>query len=209
MTISVVLFYVRLLLSVALGLWLGLKINPAVRKGVTRVTPMRQRLKENFLRRLGLWAGGLTIALAGGVAMLLFWGLGALGMGAVLPGKGGQPARTRQEKVLKTSATPADDTGKMQAFVPTPQPEPSPVHPEGDCYLQVGAFDLLNNAEGCAQTWRSRVNLAVIIGQANSGPGRYKVLIGPFESFEAVKRFRVQQGIPGFSRKGDGIQALN
>lgn len=207
MTISVVLFYVRLLLSVALGLWLGLKINPAVRKGVTRVTPMRQRLKENFLRRLGLWAGGLTIALAGGVAMLLFWGLGALGMGAVLPGKGGQPVQTRMQKVLKTSATPADDTGRMQAFVP--QPEPSPLLAQGDCYLQVGAFDLLSNAEQCAQSWRSRVNLAVIIGQANSGPGRYKVLIGPFASFEAVKNFRAREGIPGFSRKGEGIQPLN
>jgi hypothetical protein len=207
MTISVVLFYVRLLLSVALGLWLGLKINPAVRKGVTRMTPMRQRLNEHFLRRLGLWAGGLTIALAGGIAMLLFWGLGALGMGAVLPNKGGQPAKTRLEKVLKTSATPAVDTERMLAIVP--QPEPSPVLAQGDCYLQVGAFDQLGNAEQCAQNWRSRVNLAVIIGRANSGPGIYKVLIGPFASFEAVKNFRVQQGIPGFSRKGAGIQPLN
>lgn len=209
MTLSVVLFWVRIALSVALGLWLGLKISPLVRKMVTRLTPMRQRLRENFLRRLGLMAGSLSILLAGAAAVLLFQVLGAIGMGVGTLGKPGD--KTSGQRVLKTVRKTSFDTQQVESTVPVlvPLASPTPSAQVADCYLQVGAFDSRSNAESCAQSWRGRVRQSVIIGQAPLPPAPYKVLIGPFESFEAARNFRKQQGIDGFSRPGSGLKALD
>lgn len=209
MTLSVVLFWLRIGLSVAAGLWLGLKISPLVRKLVTRLTPMRQRLRENFLRRLGLMAGSLSMLMAGSAAVLLFLGLGALGMGARPLSKKGEVHPG--QRVSKTVRSLSFDTQRAESVVPLPPPLPSvaPASAIADCYLQVGAFDLRSNAEHCAQSWRGRVPHNVIIGQAPVPPAPYKVLIGPFDSFEAVRNFRAQQGIDGFSRPGSGLKPLH
>lgn len=213
MTLNMVWLVLRVVLGVAAGLWLGLKISPLMRKMVTRITPMRQRLQENFLRRLGFTAGILTVLLAGGVAVLIFEGLGSLGMGQ-MP-KAGKSVKVSSgnplKPSLKTEVIAPVDTHKTE--LPPAPIRPLPPIPEpqlqGDCYLQVGAFEVLSNAQQCAQSWRGKVKLGVIIGQAAGPPAPYKVLIGPFDSFAAVKNFRRQQGIEGFSRQSHDLSPLH
>jgi hypothetical protein len=183
MTTAQFLTAVHIILSVGIGLLVGRYARPIVRKMVVAAMPMQQRMKENFLRRLGLIAGSITIGLA-----MLSAGFVHLSsakwfqsgrnqnntstepLAPQLPldrpeePRFGSAQRPQEEDV--DTDTPADPNGhqdealppRRQTLVLNPLASRSRSQgfdPEGS-YLQLEAFDGLPNAQRSAQHWRSQ-----------------------------------------------------
>lgn len=236
MTTAQFLTAVHILLSVGIGLLVGRYARPIVRKMVVAAMPMQQRMKENFLRRLGLIAGSITI----GLAMLSAGFVHLSSAKWFRPGRNqshsateplaprlpldrpeqphfGSTQRPQEEEV--DTDTPADPNGhqdealspRRQALVLNPLASRSRSQgfdPQGS-YLQLEAFDGLPNAQRSAQHWQSQLQGHPIwIARANHGAAIYKILLGPFQHLDAVRQYRNQQGLPGFARSGEGLSEV-
>lgn len=181
MTTAQFLTAVHIILSVGIGLLVGRYARPIVRKMVVAAMPMQQRMKENFLRRLGLIAGSITI----GLAMLSAGFVHLSSAKWFRPGRNqshsateplaprlpldrpeqapfGSTERPQQEEVV--TYTPADPNGhqdealsqRRQTLVLNPLASRSRSQgfdPQGS-YLQLEAFDGLPNAQRSAQHWQ-------------------------------------------------------
>lgn len=180
MTTAQFLTAVHIILSVGIGLLVGRYARPIVRKMVVAAMPMQQRMKENFLRRLGLIAGSITI----GLAMLSAGFVHLSSTKWFRPGRNQSHSATeplaprlpldrpeerhfgsaqRPEEEVDTDI-PAGPNGhpdealspRRQALVLNPlvsRSRSQGFDPQGS-YLQLEAFDGLANAQGSAQHWQ-------------------------------------------------------
>ena len=235
MTTAQFLTAVHIILSVGIGLLVGRYARPIVRKMVVAAMPMQQRMKENFLRRLGLIAGSITI----GLAMLSAGFVHLSSAKWFRPGRNQSHSATEplaprlsldrpEEPRFGSTQRPNDDTDSNTAADPItneddllpPRRQTSVLNPLASrsrsqgfdpqgSYLQLEAFDGLANAQGSAQHWQSQLRGHPIwIARANQGPAIYKVLLGPFQHMDAVRQYRNQQGLPGFARSGEGLSEV-
>lgn len=228
MTTAQFLTAVHIILSVGIGLLVGRYARPIVRKMVVAAMPMQQRMKENFLRRLGLIAGSITI----GLAML------SAGFVHLSSAKWFQSGRNQSHSATEPlpprlpldrpeqsgnddadSNTASDPITNEDDLLP-PRRQTSVLNPlesrsqsqgfdpQGS-YLQLEAFDKLPNAQGSAQHWQSQLRVQQIwVVRASQGSAIYKVLLGPFQHLDAVRQYRNQQGLPGFARSGEGLSEV-
>ena len=235
MTTAQFLTAVHIILSVGIGLLVGRYARPIVRKMVVAAMPMQQRMKENFLRRLGLIAGSITIGLAmlsAGFVHLSsakwFQSGRNLNNTSTEPLAPQLPLDRPEQPRFGSAQRPNDDADSNTAADPiTNEEDLLPSHrqtlalnplasrssspgfdPQGS-YLQLEAFDGLPNAQRSAQHWQSQLQGHPIwIARANHGPAIYKVLLGPFQHLDAVRQYRNQQGLPGFARSGEGLSEV-
>ncbi|WP_373553989.1 SPOR domain-containing protein [Haliscomenobacter sp.] len=224
---------VHIIFSVGIGLLVGRYARPIVRKMVVAAMPMQQRMKENFLRRLGLIAGSITI----GLAML------SAGFVHLSSAKWFRPGRNQSHSATEPLAPRLTLDRPEQPYVEVEETPPTDLNsdnnntalparrqalalnplvgggtqgfdPQGS-YLQLEAFDGLPNAQRSAEHWqhfgyaqRPQQGHPIWIARANHGPAIYKVLLGPFQHLDAVRQYRNQQGLPGFARSGEGLSEV-
>lgn len=220
---NVVLTVVQLILSVGVGLFIGLKLSPLIRKMVLAAMPMQQRMQEHFLRRLGLIAGTVTIVLAVLSAVFVH-----LSTASWFKSWGGRKMKTSSTQALQQPPNPGTNENEQHPdYIPqtpadevqesTPRPQTTSLYPQHrpanvafdpqGFYLQLEAFAQLSNAQRSATYWtqQSRNPLKVYLTHAEQGLAPFKVLLGPFPNMEAARQYRQQQGIPGFARSGQGL----
>lgn len=225
---TVIVTVVQLILSVGIGLLVGLKLSPLVRKLVVAAMPMQQRMQEHFLRRLGVIAGGITIVLAVLSAVFVH-----LSTASWFKSWGGRKLKSSSGQALQAPLDPGANetqqqhpdyipqppTEELQESPPRPQttslfprqrPGAADFDPQG-FYLQLEAFAQFSNAQHSADYWaqQSGHSLHVYLTRAEQGLAPFKVLLGPFPNMEAARQYRQQQGIAGFARNGQGLSELN
>ena len=69
-------FFIKLGLSLGLGLLVARRLRGLIQKGVTRSIPMKDRMAEDFLNRLSNRSTIIGIVLALLLSSLSYWGLG-------------------------------------------------------------------------------------------------------------------------------------
>ncbi|AEE53912.1 SPOR domain-containing protein [Haliscomenobacter hydrossis] len=220
MTQQSIFTVIQLILSIGAGLLVGRYARPVVRKMVTAAMPMQQRLKENFLRRLGLISGLITI----GFSMF------TAGFVHLSTAKWLRASRTLRQDI-KTGSAPApldirptrpiddpirvdglldepDDVQQKRAAVPqlSIAQAADPVFVPTADYLQLEAFGSLENARTSAARWQAqRGTYQVWIVQSPGGTAPWKVVLGPFASLDAARQYRDQSELTGFPRSAKGL----
>lgn len=216
---------VRWGLSLIAGVLLARLLRKPVRVIITRLIPVRQRIADDFFKRLTRLSTitGAVIALS--AALAANYGLTRLAGGW---------ERTEQVSTQPTKANSWEDPAPAPAKAPTPvssPPEETPTptrtvpetyetpapaknprkntEPKSNAprfYLQRYAFTRRENALRQLRAWPRTETYRCYLAHAPGDRAPYKILVGPFESAEAVRRYRRRNGLNGFPRSEEGLE---
>lgn len=217
-------FFIKLGLSLGLGLLVARRLRGLIQKGVTRSIPMKDRMAEDFLNRLSNRSTVIGIVLALVLSSLSYWGLSWVwpqpnnSSGQYAGARKADPPVQRKEKVAGKEPQPLEeltlnplktpDLGPQRAKKETlSQTQPQPAS-SGDWYIQIGAFSVQANAYDLYQSQHQHSQLRVYLAESSDLNGKWKILLGPFPTVQAARTYRDQHGIPGFPRSAVGLRFL-
>lgn len=217
-------FFIKLGLSLAVGLLVARRLRGLIQKGVTRSIPMKDRMAEDFLNRLSNRSTIIGIVLALVLSSLSYWGLSK----AWPPSKTtaihysstrkADPPVQREEKETDQEAQPPEELTLNPLKTPDLKPQPvkeeppSPTQPQrassSDWFIQIGAFSVEANAYDLYQSQQQQGQLRVYLAESSDLNGKWKILLGPFPTAQAARNYRNQHAIPGFPRNAVGLRLL-
>lgn len=218
-------FFIKLGLSLAVGLLVARRLRGLIQKGVTRSIPMKDRMAEDFLNRLSNRSTIIGIVLALVLSSLSFWGLSKVWPPSKTTAvhysstRKADPPLQREEKIAEKetqrpeelSLNPLKTPDLDQQQVAKEEP-PSPTQPQrarsGDWFIQIGAFSVEANAYDLYQSQQQQSQLRVYLAESSDLNGKWKILLGPFPSVQAARTYRDQHAIPGFPRNAVGLRLL-
>lgn len=214
-------FIAQLLISLLLGIIVARILKKFTRVLITRFMPLNQRMASNFFPRLSRISTivGLFITLA--VAIPAYIGIGKTShwfqvteKESILATPNTMKQSTQEE--INTSSTPLPVTQIPTDYEsPEPRPNPKTTNPRSNLtskesapparvtdiyYLQVNAFHQLNKAIQQKTRRQKQTSIAVHIAFLEKDLPPYKVVIGPFPSMEAARKFRKRKKLNGFPR---------
>lgn len=217
-------FFIKLGLSLAVGLLVARRLRGLIQKGVTRSIPMKDRMAEDFLNRLSNRSTIIGIVLALVLSSLSYWGLSKAwprpNTSAIQYGGARQvdPPVQQKEKVIDKETQQLEELTLNPLKTPDLAPleakeePPSPTLPQrassSEWFIQIGAFSVEANAYDLYQSQQQQSQLRVYLAESSDLRGKWKILLGPFPTAQAARNYRNQHAIPGFPRNAVGLRLL-
>ena len=217
-------FFIKLGLSLAVGLLVARRLRGFIQKGVTRSIPMKDRMAEDFLNRLSNRSTIIGIVLALVLSSLSYWGLSKVWPQSKTTAvhysstRKDNPPVQREEKDADEEAQQPEELTLNPLKTPDLRPQaakeesPSSTQPQrarsGDWFIQIGAFSVEANAYDLYQSQQQQSQLRVYLAESSDLSGKWKILLGPFPSVQAARTYRDQHAIPGFPRNAVGLRLL-
>lgn len=217
-------FFIKLGLSLGLGLLAVRQLRGLIQKGITRSIPMKERMAEDFLQRLSNRSTIVGIAL-----VMLITSASYGGLSRIWPKHDSAPSfspqrdKLEQSKVDESQALEqaqneetSEPRPKEFSFLPTAQKDepakissPVRIKSEEAWYIQIGAFAIQANAQALWQTQQQvGGSVQVFLAETQEIKAPWKILLGPFPSAQAARNYRDQHGIPGYPRNASGLRLL-
>lgn len=213
-------FFIKLGLSLGIGLLVARRLRGLIQKGVTRSIPMKDRMAEDFLNQLSRKSAFVGIGLALVLSGLLYWGMSSVwdkGVAPLVSASGVEletplPSASPAPVDLPAPIVKEEQTTAVERELPAtvapqvPRPAPAPAR-QNSWYIQLGAFNMEANAYSVLQTQSPGAGLRVYLAESGDA-AKWKILLGPFPSAQAARAYRNQHGIPGFPRSAVGLRLL-
>lgn len=214
MDLAAFFFGMKIALSLGLGVLAARMLRIPIRKLLTRLTPMKDRMAEQFLEKLS-WRSTLVGMIITLVGSTLSWWLLHQGQKRWSGGKTGAPAQrlgigwptpppTPAEVPLENlEPTPVEPLPAVE--LPVPPPRRSALASSDGWYWQLEAFATEANARNQWTYWQQRLRQPVRLGWLDDGIAPWKIVAGPFPSRDASKAFGRSSQLPGFARPGQQL----
>lgn len=216
----------RLLLGLVAGIWLARKLRGFLRWLVLRLMPLRYRVSERSFNIQSRASAVLAYALALGIALSVYAGLGKAREKIALPWVAREetteisshslepplpPAYSAPAYSPPEKAPPPQDSMPPAGIIAPPPPEPPPAYPSayeerGRHFVQLYAFRDEARAWAQKQYWQGRLSRQVWVGVAPGEAAPFKVLVGPFAQLQDARRFLRSERLDGFPREQRDIR---
>ena len=217
----------RLTFAILAGFWVVTKMRGMLRAMVVRSMPLRYRISERSFFHQTRITTLVSVVIGTLIAGGIFWGLDYLTDQARIKTGPPDPVDPPTEEEFKFFPTPepydtpidtievdisppapeiapVEETAPPRAAEPklvAPAPRPAPLVITQETYfLQLDAFEKVENADIQQAYWERRLRRAVWVADASPEWAPYKVLVGPFWDRGEALAYRRQKKLGGYAR---------
>ena len=208
----------RLTVAVLAGFWLVRRMSRHLRAIVVRSMPIRYRVSEKSFSYQARFTTLVSVVIGTLLAGGIYWGLTYLAdqfsgdtpkptRGPdLIEDPGPDPYGTSIDTILVVESDPPPEIEPSITEQPAPVAKAQPVRRApvvinaGTWFLQLHAFEVLENAENQQARLERRLRRPVWIANGGDEWAPYKVLVGPFASRTEAEAYRKQKRLDGFSR---------
>lgn len=211
------------LLALGVGFFIAHKLRDIVLAIVFKLLPVQYRISENSFGMHTRLSAIIGFVLLLGTAGVVYYGLSQLK----------QPFVTSEQQLVEHASKPTQhivqeepqpytmslpmlpepvvERPKTQKVRKKPRPKPlspsTPLDLEEAYYIQIKAFEKLQNAKQTYYRWRDKTNHRCWIVEESENTVPFKVLLGPFSTKDQAKRLlKRYDSITGYVRTGQNLQ---